>query len=193
MRFALNRKILLLLYGAGIALAGAVFSLLLQVDGIVNGLLYSFGLQFNSEWFLPYQIYLKIVLGLLFAIACVGGFSVVYVLFSRETPHRRAPTSVRREPTTVRGELAGVRREPTFGKLRKEVVRERVPEKERKQARIVKDDGVEITALPMVCNKCQKVFTQPLCMFDFKSGKPRLVNVCPYCNAVLAVSGNSAG
>jgi hypothetical protein len=35
------------------------------------------------------------------------------------------------------------------------------------------------------------VFTQPLCMFDFKSGKPRLVNVCPYCNTILAVSGNS--
>lgn len=193
MRFTLNRKILLLLYGAGIALAVAVFSVLLQVDGIVNGLLYSFGLQYNSEWFMPYQIYLKIVLGLLFGIACIGSFSMVYILFSSETPFRRTPAAVRREPATVRGELAGVHREPTFKKLRKEVVRERAPEKERAQARTIKDDGVEITALPMVCNKCQKVFTQPLCMFDFKSGKPRLVNVCPYCNAVLAVSGNSQG
>jgi hypothetical protein len=79
-----------------------------------------------------------------------------------------------------------------------EVEKEKEQEKELKKEELKKglekkpiDDGVEIAALPMVCNKCGKVFTQPLCMFDFKSGKPRLVNVCPYCNALLAVSGNS--
>jgi hypothetical protein len=72
----------------------------------------------------------------------------------------------------------------------REIVEEK-PISKRKLVDGVKDDGVEIAALPMVCNKCGKVFTQPLCMFDFKSGKPRLVNVCPYCNALLAVSGNS--
>jgi len=54
----------------------------------------------------------------------------------------------------------------------------------------MEETGVEIVALPMVCKKCGKVFTQPLCMFDFKSGKPRLINVCPYCNTVLAVAGS---
>jgi uncharacterized Zn-finger protein len=35
------------------------------------------------------------------------------------------------------------------------------------------------------CPKCKKVFSKPLVMLDFSSGKTRLVNVCPYCNHVL--------
>jgi len=35
------------------------------------------------------------------------------------------------------------------------------------------------------CPSCKKVFGKPLVMLDFSSGTSRLVNVCPYCNAVL--------
>ena len=35
------------------------------------------------------------------------------------------------------------------------------------------------------CIKCGKVFNKPLAMLDFSNGKPRLANVCPYCNHVL--------
>jgi len=36
------------------------------------------------------------------------------------------------------------------------------------------------------CPRCKKVFAKPLVMLDFSGGKPRLVNICPHCNAVLA-------
>jgi uncharacterized Zn-finger protein len=42
------------------------------------------------------------------------------------------------------------------------------------------------------CPKCKKVFSKPLVMLDFSSGKTRLVNVCPYCNHVLG-SAEEAG
>jgi hypothetical protein len=35
------------------------------------------------------------------------------------------------------------------------------------------------------CPKCHKVFSKPMSMLDFSSGKARLVNVCPYCNHIL--------
>jgi hypothetical protein len=35
------------------------------------------------------------------------------------------------------------------------------------------------------CPSCKRVFTKPLVMLDFSSGKTRLVNVCPYCNHIL--------
>jgi uncharacterized Zn-finger protein len=35
------------------------------------------------------------------------------------------------------------------------------------------------------CSSCKKNFTKPLVMLDFSQGKANLVNVCPYCNAIL--------
>jgi uncharacterized Zn-finger protein len=35
------------------------------------------------------------------------------------------------------------------------------------------------------CSSCKRVFSKPLVMLDFGGGKGKLVNVCPYCNAIL--------
>jgi hypothetical protein len=42
-----------------------------------------------------------------------------------------------------------------------------------------------VSTLTITCPKCNKVFTRPLSMLDFSTGKAQLVNVCPYCNYVL--------
>ncbi len=39
------------------------------------------------------------------------------------------------------------------------------------------------------CPKCKRVFSKPMVMLDFSSGRSRLVNVCPYCNYVLSREG----
>jgi len=46
----------------------------------------------------------------------------------------------------------------------------------------------QIGDMMISCPKCKKTFRRPLIMLDFGEVKPRLVNVCPYCNQVL---GNS--
>ena len=38
------------------------------------------------------------------------------------------------------------------------------------------------------CPSCKKTFGKPLVVLDFGSGKAKLVNVCPYCNAKLGVA-----
>jgi len=35
------------------------------------------------------------------------------------------------------------------------------------------------------CSTCKRYVSKPLVMLDFSEGKAKLVNVCPYCNAVL--------
>ena len=183
MNFQLNPKILPLIYAIGIALAIGVVALIFKIDEVVNVLLYEYGLRFDYEWATPYWTFLRLALGLLGCIAAANVFSTVaYIIQSRKAPVHPEPTITRQEPTIQR-EPTITPPTPTLKPQRQEIKKE----KAHKEA----EDGVEVMALPMVCSKCGKVFTQPLCMFDFKSGKPRLVNVCPYCNAILAVSGNS--
>jgi len=172
MRFQLNQKIHQLICAISVALAIGVVALVLQVDNIVNVLLYGYGLTFSEEWAAPYWVFLRLALALLGCIAAVNVFSIVYItLFRQVTPTPK--TSKPSKPSM----------KPVLKTPQREIEKEKMPSKE--------DNGIEIAAIPMVCNKCGKVFTQPLCMFDFASGKPRLVNVCPYCNAILAVAGNS--
>jgi len=39
------------------------------------------------------------------------------------------------------------------------------------------------------CPSCKRTFSKPLVVLDFSSGKAKLVNVCPYCNAKLGDGG----
>jgi len=56
----------------------------------------------------------------------------------------------------------------------------------RKEAKAVEQNHMLIS-----CPKCKKVFSKPLVMLDFSTGKSRLVNVCPYCNYVLSSEESS--
>ena len=44
----------------------------------------------------------------------------------------------------------------------------------------------------IVCNRCGKVFTKPMCILDFSGKNPKLINVCPYCNAKLEEAKNNS-
>jgi uncharacterized Zn-finger protein len=162
-------KAQLLVTALGIGLTVAAVVLLLRVDWVVHVLLYDYGLQFSLEWATPYWAFLRLSLGLL---GCAVGSSFLVVVMNLLQTRRGDLPEVREYPRSI-----STSTQTQLG--------------EAKEKKPLEEDVVEITAIPIVCNKCEKVFTQPLCMFDFKSGKPRLVNVCPYCNAILAVSGNS--
>jgi hypothetical protein len=169
MEIRFSWKLILVLNTVGIALAAAGAVTMMQVDVIVHNTLYNYGLQFDYEWAIPYWTYERLSLAVLGCAGALNAFSLFYVLLSRRISRGELKPDSPAQEAAAAGEERSLKEKPTE----------------------LKDDGVEIVAIPMVCNKCGKVFSQPLCMFDFKSGKPRLVNVCPYCNAVLAVTGNS--
>jgi hypothetical protein len=196
LKFTLSPELLLVLNVAGIAVSAGAIALLMQVDGLVHGLLYSYGLRFDYEWATPYWTFFRLSLGLMCGVAGVSAFSMLYVIMSRRNLHSQLPITFSSRARASAAAVETQRAEVEKEKEQKEKEQEKKLEQEKELKKDLKkepvEDGVEIAALPMVCNKCGKVFTQPLCMFDFKSGKPRLVNVCPYCNALLAVSGNSS-
>ena len=170
MKFQLNPKLLLLFHLFGVMLAIGVIVFLTYVDNIVNVSLYEYDLKFDPEWAIPYWTFLRLALGLLGCVVSLNIFSMIFVFLSSRTAALPKISTYR-----------DIRVKSHVG------IERRAEEKEAHS-----ENYVEVAAvLPMVCNKCGKSFSQPLCMFDFKEGKPRLVSVCPYCNAVLAVSGNS--
>ncbi len=184
MNLSLSWKLLLLINVAGIALAAACIVAMNKVDFLVHSTLYDYGLQFSDEWAIPYWAFHRLSIGLLGGLITVGFFSTVYAITSRWTPSPKPTLSSKRMNGLRSTHRPASRREPL-----QEVSRPALQVREKPAP--ADKGGVEVLGIPMVCNKCGKVFTQPLCMFDFKSGKPRLVNVCPYCNTVLAVTGNS--
>jgi len=192
MKLTIGWKFLLLINVAGIALAAACIVTMNEVDFLVHNTLYDYGLQFSDEWAIPYWTFLRLSIGLLGGLVAVGFFSTVYTITSRRTPSLKPTLSSKRKNGLRSTHRPASRREPE-PEPRREPLQEvsRPALQVREKPTPADKDGVEVLGIPMVCNKCGKVFTQPLCMFDFKSGKPRLVNVCPYCNTVLAVSGNS--
>ena len=65
---------------AQVAVATLVFALLLQIDQIVHVTLYSYGLQFDNTWALPYWAFIRSALGMLLLIIAVNGFLIVYMV-----------------------------------------------------------------------------------------------------------------
>ena len=62
--------------------------------------------------------------------------------------------------------------------------------KKRVSVSVGKRAGVKVQSskgksMVLSCPSCDKTFRKPLVMLDFSSGKAKLVNTCPYCNARL--------
>jgi uncharacterized Zn-finger protein len=79
------------------------------------------------------------------------------------------------------------------GFLREDKVRKKPP----KITEVAKDAPVRQDTnergIVISCSSCKKVVSKPLVMLDFSDGKAKLVNVCPYCNAVLGSAEKQKG
>ena len=67
---------------------------------------------------------------------------------------------------------------------------EKIRSKKRVSGSVGKRAGVKFqwskgNSMLVSCPSCNKTFRKPLVMLDFGSGKAKLVNTCPYCNARL--------
>jgi len=62
-----------------------------------------------------------------------------------------------------------------------------------KSRKVSKVQQAKDNHMGIICPNCKKVFSKPLIMLDFSSGKAKLVNVCPYCGYVLGSAEKSKG
>lgn len=174
------------------------------LDQIVHGTLYSYGLQFSYDWANPYWTLLRII-QILLTIAIVG--AVVDIVFSfRAFLVERMPKV--REVSTVRAVKKAPA--PVYGADRSSSAslatpslpstRTASPPPPMPAPLLVPQPATthEVSVAPapsrvdpcaaelFMCAHCRKTFTQPLRMLDFQGDRPRIVNICPFCNETMS-------
>jgi uncharacterized Zn-finger protein len=128
-----------------------------SIDAIVHGTLYSYGLQFSTIWAQPYWTYTRVLYASQFVSIALSTVALVFGFLKKDNGPKSEQNADKRAPKCEQNADASV------------------PRQEK-----ITGNGIVIS-----CPTCNKAFSKPLVMLDFSGGKTKLVNVCPYCNAVL--------
>ncbi len=198
-----------------IAATASVAYVLNMLDQIVHGQLYHYGLQFSLDWANPYWNLLRIIqilLGIIAASTAINAILAVRKYFFVEKPSLKAVSTQRpaitfQSPThatsTPKRSVSRIRH-PVDRNLNKPVASPPTPvlttapspsvpstmpapKPKPSPTPAATPNSSEITALTR-CSHCGKAFTQPLRMLDFQGDRPRIVNICPFCNEIITAS-----
>lgn len=150
-----------------LASAVSMFVLLKDIELIVHGQLYNYGLVFNTAWADPYRFYTWMIYICIWLPAAFSGVALIFS-FSKEN-------KIPEKKVMVEQKVAVPQAAPRVASQtqQQQPVR-RVP------PMVENGNGGGIA-----CPHCHKVFSRALVMLDFRGGKHKLVSVCPYCNYVL--------
>jgi hypothetical protein len=142
--------------------AVSIFVLLKNMEVIVHGQLYDYNLQFSPDWADPYRFYTWLIdISLVLPIALSSIALASSFLEVKEVPEKIIV------PQRERPSQANVKIEPQ-------------PAVKVASEKVENGNGKGIC-----CPQCKKIFGRSLVMLDFRSGKNRMVSVCPYCNHIL--------
>jgi|YelNatPaOPRAMG01_1025707.scaffolds.fasta_scaffold25314_1 DNA-directed RNA polymerase subunit RPC12/RpoP len=159
-------RVMLILWIVSSAITLVLWS---QIDSMVNGELYNYGLKFNYDWWASYSAIFRIAQAfILFHIA----LSIVVLslnLFAWLRGEKLDLTVKTKPPLTASEKVVS-----------RKVERNKEPKKEAEQGTML-----------IACSKCGKTFARPLLMLDFSGERTRLINVCPYCSAKLGENDRS--
>lgn len=155
--------------------AVSIFVIFKNMELIVHGQLYYYGLVFSPDWADAYRIFtwlLFLCLGLPMALSGVA-------LVSSFLKVEEAPKRANIVPQRV-GPPRGVVKVESH-----QIVKE-VPRRVENHNGAANNGGIS-------CPNCKKVFGRALVTLDFRAGKTRLVSVCPYCNHILGNTNDGKG
>jgi hypothetical protein len=140
---------------------GATITLSLsRIDSIVNVELYSYGLQFSLNWAVPYWTALRFIYVFIAIPTTLCALELIFAAWSAISGRQLIdrPIYVKTQPS-----------------LRTEPVHLSGPE-----PRKVGQPGS-----PSQCPSCRREVKRALVMMDYDTKPPRLMAICPYCNARL--------
>lgn len=146
------------------ASAALSFYLLNRFDTLVHVQLYNYGLQFDHAWADAYYSYMQLMY---IALGVPIALSLVSIMIGFKSITQKTP-----EMPELKPKLSKPQPNPVLRQEQKTQVKE------------------NSNSIVISCPNCKKVFSRPLVMLNFESGKNRLVNVCPYCNHVLGSAEN---
>ena len=184
-----------------IVCAVSIIVLFKNMELIVHGELYYYGLVFDLAWAEPYRLFTWLIYLCLGLPLILSGIALVSSFFNVEEAAKKEAEVIRkmvpREGVTKRES----RQVTEKAHLRVEAGRELTKEVEIARETPESIEGVEEgSVLAHNANSvtngtsyphCNKIFSRALVMLDFRGGKNRLVSVCPYCNYVLGTSGQT--
>lgn len=82
-------KVLLITYALTTAFLVIVIGLTYQIDQIIHGQLYNYGLQFSYKWAATYWTFEWLIIGLLGFVVIINILSISYLALSRKTRHQK--------------------------------------------------------------------------------------------------------
>ena len=183
--------------------AVSVIVLIKNMELIVHGELYYYGLVFSPAWADPYRLFTWLVYLLVGIPLVLSGIALASSFFNVEEGKKKeiavlqkvGPPQgiIKREPRQV------VKEVPSLAETVKELPR---------KVEVAKEAPMKIESVKEVpkvaqnakavnngtsCPHCNKIFGRALVMLDFRGGKNRLVSVCPYCNHILGYTKEDTG
>jgi hypothetical protein len=159
----------------------SVFYSLTLLDNIVNGSLYHYGLQFSYNWANPYWMTLRTVLALLGVTVGLTLVNTIYVFKKYGHAELRMPK------LGIQSGTSKVEIQPRMPKIevKKPERKLTVSEKPTVSPQTVEQQLSGVPPGMVKCGHCGKIFAQPLRMLDFHEDRPRMVNICPFCNDII--------
>lgn len=193
-----------------VATVSALYTLNL-LDQVVNGLTYTYGyLQFDLRWANPYWNLLHITQILLGVIVASTAVNVVFIarkyasmkkqsvkmtLSEKQAITATAPTrTISPSTRTVPLTMHTVEKTSTTPAAPSATLTPHLPQASSPPSVSTLEPPSAPTPLSSEipgltrCSHCGKAFTQPLRMLDFQGDRPRIVNICPFCNEIIPSS-----
>jgi hypothetical protein len=189
-----------LVLASWIVCAVSIIILFKNMELIVHGELYYYGLVFDPAWAEPYRLFTWLIYLCLGLPMVLSGIALVSSFFNVEEAEKKE-TAALKKATLREGVIKRESRQVTEAPIRVEIANEltkeveiakETPESvEGVEEGLVLDQTVKSVTNGTSCPHCKKIFSRALVMLDFRGGKNRLVSVCPYCNYVLGTSGQT--
>lgn len=161
--------------------AVAIYFVFKNMEYIVHGQLYNFGLVLSPEWADGYRVLTWMIFVCLGLPTALSGIALVSSFIKVEEPKNMVP-QMAKPPLGV----------AKVGHTMPQKVHPVQPARPTQQTRQVQAPVKETVSrfengncVGISCPECKKVFSRALVMLDFRSGTNRMVSVCPYCNHVL--------
>jgi len=176
-----------------IVLGAAAFAAytLSQLDQIVHGQLYKYGLKFSLEWANPYWNLLRVTLILIdvIAVSTVIGLALTLRKYRAMQKICERKTRTHRQRNAASPLLRSLEPErPQIMPQQQTVTSIRAPKPAATPSPPLSPPATSEASGSTRCSHCGKAFTQPLRMLDFQGDRPRIVNICPFCNEIVASS-----
>jgi len=202
----IKRALLAVIALASTAAAAYTLNLL---DQIVHGTLYNYELRFSYDWANPYWYLLRIIQVLLaITIATMTvhmAFTIRTFLKARKQRTRAKvapiPKVIKRVPAATRN----VEKAPSMSVRQSQLpssttstLHQRPPQQPASKPAFTPQQSTTPRPAtpsaspppsnatgPIKCPHCGRSFTQPLRMLDFQGDRPRIVEICPFCNETM--------